>query len=155
MRTEGPSSVPVHLARAVTALVLVVGGVSGCGSDKSADSGTTASGPAAGRDGKAKVPAGDDRTGEAKVEITIQDNVFSPANITVSPGTTVVWKNAGRNTHNVMAEPKGAFPSSDHDMANGAVHTVTFDKAGVFVYFCSIHGSPTRGQHGSITVVDG
>src|SRR3954468_5064965 len=44
----------------------------------------------------------------ATVNIAIGDNTFTPAQITVNVGNTVVWTNTGRNPHDVTAD-SGAF----------------------------------------------
>ena len=34
-----------------------------------------------------------------EVTVTMEDNFFAPANITVEPGTTVTWVQSGDNPH--------------------------------------------------------
>ena len=40
---------------------------------------------------------------EGNVTVTMKDNTNDPATLTVRPGTTVTWVNAGRQNHNVVA----------------------------------------------------
>lgn len=88
------------------------------------------------------------------VDIDVIDNAFEPRWIIVSPGTKVRWTNKGRNHHNIVPEPEGSFAGVEHEQfPNGSVHAVTFDAAGDFPYYCSLHGTPRNGQNGVIRVV--
>ena len=75
--------------------------------------------------------------------ITIADFAFG-APITVSVGDTVEVVNADRATHTWTAK-EGAFNVT---LAGDANTTFTFDEAGEYAFFCSIHPSMT----GSVTV---
>lgn len=74
---------------------------------------------------------------------------FTPSTLTINSGDTVTFKNTGGN-HNVVAD--------DNSFTNGAPSTAnwsfshTFNSAGTIGYFCSIHGGPGSGMHGTITV---
>lgn len=93
-------------------------------------------------------------TDQAVVEISVVDNSFEPRWVVVSAGTEVRWTNNGRNDHNIIAEPEGAFAGVDHgQFSAGSTHAVTFEKPGEFPYFCSLHGTPRNGQNGVIRVV--
>ena len=47
-----------------------------------------------------------------EVEVAVKDNSFAPAAIRIDPGTTVVWKNDGRNPHDILKfDPKQDFNS--------------------------------------------
>ncbi|HSL56746.1 MAG TPA: cupredoxin domain-containing protein [Acidimicrobiales bacterium] len=97
-----------------------------------------------------------DRTGEAEVEVLVRDNTFTPADIEVSVGTTVVFPNRGRVDHNVLPAVPGAFPAIEReDLEPGEVGTVTFTEPGEYPYYCSLHGTTTRGMVGSVRVVEG
>lgn len=77
--------------------------------------------------------------------VTVQDNSFSPANIQVSPGTTVTWSwPTGTNTHNVTFNDG----VSSGDKASGQTYSRTFSAAGTFSYVCTLHG----GMTGSVLV---
>jgi plastocyanin len=59
---------------------------------------------------------------------------FSPASITITPGTTVKWINHTQAAHTVTG---GSFGST---MINpGGTYTFTFHAGGRFAYHCSIH----------------
>ncbi|MGH7490159.1 MAG: cupredoxin domain-containing protein [bacterium] len=82
--------------------------------------------------------------------VTANSNLtFTPSALTINTGDTVVFMNAGGN-HNVVA--------ADNSFTNGAPSTAnwsfshTFNSAGMIGYFCSIHGGPGSGMHGTITV---
>jgi len=72
----------------------------------------------------------------AATAVHIANFTFSPATITVKPGTTVTWTNDDDIPHTVVAT-NGAFRSKVLD--TGEHFSFTFAKAGEFHYFCSIH----------------
>lgn len=87
-------------------------------------------------------------TPEAPVQtnaVQVANNLFSPANIQVAPGTTVTWSwPSGTDTHNVTF----ADGVNSGDKGAGAVFTRTFNTAGTFNYQCTLHG----GMTGSVLV---
>jgi plastocyanin len=68
--------------------------------------------------------------------ITIKNFDFMPMDITVAPGTTVVWKNLDGEPHTV-ASADGLFRSQALDQNDS--FRFTFEKPGVYRYICSIH----------------
>jgi len=81
----------------------------------------------------------------AKVEI--KDNVFSPQQLAIKPGDTVVWTNTGKSNHTVTGV--GAVLLWDSgNLAPGQQFKRTFDQPGVYQYHCSIH----PGMSGAIIV---
>lgn len=84
--------------------------------------------------------------------ITIRDSVFMPAVVRIKPGTTVVWRDEGRNPHTVTAED-GSFDSGY--LKRGQTFRYTFDKPGRYAYFCQPHGGRGgKGMSGIILVGD-
>jgi plastocyanin len=77
--------------------------------------------------------------------VSIQDFFFSPANVTVEPGTTVTWVNEGNVPHTVTSDD-GQFNSGV--LMPGDSYTVVFKGRGTITYHCSIHPS----MMGSVTV---
>jgi plastocyanin len=78
--------------------------------------------------------------------VTVSDNNFSPSQLTIQVGDTVRWVNAaGGNQHNVTST-NGAFASSP--TASSFTFEVTFNQAGTFNYFCTLHAN----MDGTITV---
>ncbi len=86
----------------------------------------------------------------ARTEIIVEmrDNDFSPAVMRVAPGTTVVWRNAGRNVHTVTADDA---TWSSNDLVPGAAYRFRFTRPGAYRYFCVPHGF--RGGRGMAGVV--
>ena len=77
--------------------------------------------------------------------VSIQDFFFSPANVSVQPGTTVTWVNDGNVPHTVTSDD-GQFDSGV--LMPGDSYTVMFKGQGTITYYCAIHPSMT----GSVTV---
>lgn len=96
-----------------------------------------------------------DLTGQTMVEIAVGDNDYEPQIAVVNPGTEVVWTNQGRNRHNVIsADDDPAFDQIDTEqLDDGGSASRVFAEVGEYPYYCSIHGSATRGQRGSILVL--
>jgi plastocyanin len=69
-------------------------------------------------------------------QVVIDRRRFSPATITVAPGTTVTWVNHEDATHTVTADDK-SFDSGKLD--TGKTFSHTFDTAGTYPYHCEIH----------------
>lgn len=97
---------------------------------------------------------GGDSTDTAPVEdagaggtaaVSIVDFAFAPAELTVSTGTEVTWKNDQAASHTVTGDD-GEFDSAN--LAEGAEFSQTFDTAGTFTYHCEIHPTMT----GTVTV---
>lgn len=80
--------------------------------------------------------------------ITIKNTAFSPASITVSKGTTVTWTNNDNYLHNVTSGAPGATNGlfSSANLNYGQTFSYTFNTAGTFPYFCSIHSDIMKGQ---------
>lgn len=73
----------------------------------------------------------------ATVTVTVRNFSFEPKELTVTEGTTVVWKNeTGR--HTAVADDDN-FESPV--MAAGEEFRHTFARAGRFPYYCSLHGA--------------
>jgi len=74
------------------------------------------------------------------VEVKIDNFSFSPQTITVAPGTTIIWTNRDDIPHTVVSDDK-VFKSKVLD--TDEKFSYTFDKAGNFPYFCSVHPKMT------------
>ena len=82
------------------------------------------------------------------VTVRMIDNVFSPASLTVSAGTTVIWVNddfASGEYHDVISEDGAVFTDP---FAPGDYTSYTFSTPGVYGYYCDLH----LGMFGTITV---
>jgi plastocyanin len=82
-----------------------------------------------------------------QTQVTIQGYAFSPARLTVRPGTTVVWINRDSDAHTVT-DATGPQRFQSPGLDTGAKFAVTFRKAGTYQYFCSVHPF----MHGTIIV---
>jgi plastocyanin len=82
---------------------------------------------------------------QSTTTITIAGFAFSPANVTVQAGDTVVFVNNDSVAHTATAND-GSFDTGT--IQPGSSASVTFSSAGTFSYFCQIHPNMT----GSITV---
>ena len=84
-----------------------------------------------------------------EVTVRMEDNFFSPANITVEPGTTVTWVQEGNNPHTTTSYD-GLWDSGMIEPGSGGSFSFTFDEPGTFDYYCIPHES--MGMIGSVTV---
>ena len=74
------------------------------------------------------------------VEIKIDNFSFAPGTLTVAVGTTVTWINHDDIPHTAVSTD-GVFKSKVMD--TDEKFSYTFDKAGSYPYFCSIHPKMT------------
>ena len=82
--------------------------------------------------------------------VSILDNSYSPQNLTINPGDTVVWTNFGSVAHTVAAD-NNAFVSSS--MNPGVNFSYTFNSPGIYPYHDQSYGSANGvGMSGTITV---
>jgi len=73
------------------------------------------------------------------MSVTIVDNGgfgFSPQTLTISVGTTIIWKNNTTAPHTVTSD-NGVFGSGT--IAPGGTFSFKFTSAGTFAYHCNIH----------------
>jgi plastocyanin len=70
------------------------------------------------------------------VTVSIDNFTFAPAELSVAPGTTVFWTNHDDIPHTVTSTD-GAFKS--HALDTDDSFSFTFQKAGSYQYFCSLH----------------
>jgi plastocyanin len=78
--------------------------------------------------------------------VSIFDNGFTKADLTIAKGTTVTWTNTGQRAHTVTSGD-GGF-GSDGALSSGTTYAHTFDSAGSFAYICTIHSD----MQGTVTV---
>ena len=120
------------LALAFAAAVVIL---SACGDDS--DDSSPASTP------DSSEPAAESAAPAA--EVRIDNFMFQPETVTIPVGTGVRWTNAQTTTADgrtatvlqTVTADDGSFDSGDV-MQDGTFHH-TFDSAGTFTYFCSIH----------------
>jgi plastocyanin len=73
----------------------------------------------------------------AGTEVIIENFTFSPNTLTVPVGTEVTWENRDDIPHTVTSNDKTTFASTLLD--TGDTFSFTFEAAGTFDYFCSVH----------------
>lgn len=84
------------------------------------------------------------------VVVTLNDNLtFSPANVTIAPGTTIRWRSQSNMLHTVTPDGHDEWDEVSLD-ASGQIFHHTFDAEGVFDYFCFPHVA--QGMTGTVTV---
>ena len=136
----------------VTGVGAAVAGLAGCGSD-GPDS-YTAPAPVA----TETTDAAPDATSSAApptgtVEVKALDNTFIEDEVDVAPGTEVVWRNGGRNDHDIVPvaedESWGVGIEAFHP---GDVYSHVFTEPGEYAYYCTIHGTADIGMTGTIIV---
>lgn len=142
--------------RALLLSLLLLAGLTSCGSDEPAASGGSADTTAPADDAPdLSEKEFEDLTAETEVVVDTRDNSFREAYITVQAGTPITWKNRGRTEHNVLPVEPGAFASIEaEDLEPGEEGTVTFAKAGDYAYYCSLHGTTTAGMVGAVRVLE-
>jgi plastocyanin len=124
----------------------------GCGDDASGDQRSAPSTPSS-----SSVDLSDvdwvDRTDETEVVIQGRDNTFLPGYVIVKAGTPVTFRNVGRTEHNALPVDEGSFAGIEAEAFEPrAQQTITFDEPGDYPYYCSLHGTTTKGMVGAIRV---
>ena len=94
-------------------------------------------------------PADDDDDGDdgPTRDVTIQNLAFTPAEITIEAGTTVIWTNLDSFYHTVTADDN-SFDSEEINA--GKEYSRKFDVPGVYAYHCTPHAN----MMGTITVTN-
>lgn len=104
---------------------------------------------------------GDDDTAEpptaslvdgVEAEVGVIDNTFRPGELEVAAGTEVVWTNDGRNDHNVVPVEGDDWGVEAEAFAPHAEYRYRFTEPGTYDYYCSLHGTATKGMVGTIVV---
>ncbi len=85
-------------------------------------------------------PPAEAPVGEQTVRVSLKDNRFRPARITVPAGTTVIWSNDEddpENGHNVISRD---YRWASSDFLPGESYQRAFTTPGEYRYFCDLHG---------------
>jgi plastocyanin len=80
------------------------------------------------------------------------DNSWNPDPLEVAAGTEVEWHNGGRNDHNLVPVDGGDWGVDAEAFATGDVYRHRFTEPGTYAYYCSLHGTTTKGMVGTIVV---
>src|SRR5437899_12452127 len=82
--------------------------------------------------------------------VSVGDNFFNPANVTIKANDSVKWTWTGVGTHSSTGPGTPALWDSGIHSGTGFTFTQAFPSSGSFAYRCVIHGS--FGQVGNVTV---
>lgn len=132
----------------------------GCGDDAGGEGLSSSPGGDGGDGGEAGGGGGSDLTVPEEVvavegdpaEVTALDNTFDEQAIRVEAGTTVRWTNRGRQDHDVVPAEGDGWGVALADFAPGQVYEHTFERPGTYHYYCTVHGTETRGMVGVVVV---
>ncbi len=93
--------------------------------------------------------------GDDVVTVTMMDNSFDPAAVTVAAGQPLVFDNVGQVIHNAI-DVDGAWNTAEA-VDPGESDTITIDEPGTYTFYCSLHAPPdgSAGMSGTLTVTDG
>ena len=80
----------------------------------------------------------------ARIDLAIDKFAFAPKEISIKPGTTIVWTNHDDAPHTVVSSDK-SFVSKGLDTDDRFEHT--FEREGDFAYICSVHPFMTGVVH--------
>jgi plastocyanin len=82
--------------------------------------------------------------------VSIYMMAFTPANITVTVGSTVVWTNNDGIIHTVTSDDQGVDANvfDSGNITAGSKYSRVFAAAGVFAYHCTLHPE----MKGTVTV---
>ncbi len=78
--------------------------------------------------------------GPAANAVSVEDNSFGPATLTVAVGDTVTWTWNGANRHSVTFDDGTTSPTQ----SSGTFLRV-FSSAGTYPYHCVVHGAAMSG----------
>jgi plastocyanin len=85
---------------------------------------------------------------QREVTIKMSNIAFAPAQILISPGTKVIWRNDDAVEHyiNTDAHPSHTyFPNQNsRELNQGDMYEAIFEKAGVYPYHCSAHADAMK-----------
>jgi plastocyanin len=76
--------------------------------------------------------------GSTSASVAIRDFAFTPGNLQVPVGAKVTWTNSDDAPHSATAKD-GTWDTGI--LSKGESKTLTFDKAGDFTYYCTVHSS--------------
>ena len=77
----------------------------------------------------------------ANHEVVATFRVFTPADLTITQGDSVTWRNGDASAHNVRFDDSSFEQPAAPDSSAWSVSR-TFDTVGTFRYYCEAHGLP-------------
>lgn len=121
------------LAAAFIAATLTL---SACGGSSSDSSGSDGGG---GSTTEAPSSDGGSGGGSGGTDVTIADFAFDPVDLEVKVGDTVTFDNEDDAQHTATAEDDAPKSFDTGKLSKGDSKGITFDEAGDYAYYCSIH----------------
>ena len=85
----------------------------------------------------------------AVVKVSIGDNFYKPADVTIKRGQSISWRNAGAVAHTVTSDDDSSVKFDSGTLDPGGAYVLKPSAAGELTYYCTIHG---KSQAGKITV---
>lgn len=87
------------------------------------------------------------------VEVKALDNTFIEETVEVSVGTEVVWRNGGRNDHDIVpVMDDQSWGIALEDFTPGDTYAHVFAEPGEYRYYCTVHGTADVGMTGTVIV---
>ncbi|MFB6153763.1 MAG: plastocyanin/azurin family copper-binding protein [Halodesulfurarchaeum sp.] len=130
-------------------------GVAGCTTGSGSGSRTTPTVTVTSTTTTSGTEVAEDQHGTTKT-VTMSGTDFDPRTLSISPGTTVRWENTGTIGHTVTAarltDGAASWSFASDTIRGGGLTSHTFEEAGVYTYYCTIHGKGT--MCGAIIVGD-
>src|SRR4051794_17373539 len=74
----------------------------------------------------------------AEVTVQMKDLKFAPATLNVAVGSTVIWNNLDKPSHNIAID-RGPEIFVSPEQKQGQTSRFTFTKPGTYHYFCEFH----------------
>lgn len=93
-----------------------------------------------GEDGSAVIDVVEE---EKTYDISIQNSTFSPENLTLKIGDTVIWTNQEKTPHTLTSSAGGLAEISSKMLDQDQKYNHTFQRAGTFHYHCTLHRDET------------
>lgn len=90
---------------------------------------------------------------DGDVSISARDNQFNDQVVTVKVGSKITWSNDGRNDHNIAGVGDAPFKVATEAFKPKATYTAVATTPGTYTYYCTIHGTETKGMTGTVQVV--
>lgn len=87
------------------------------------------------------------------IAVQALDNRFEAKEVTITAGSTVTWTNDGVNVHDIVPAEGTGYGVRPNDFEPDANYSTTFAEPGTYAYYCSLHGTATRGMTGTVVVV--
>lgn len=89
----------------------------------------------------------------ATFNVEIRNFYFTPTNLVIQPGDTVVWRNTSFTSHDTTHRaPIGSRVWASRVLAQNETFTHTFTQSGVFPYMCALHIGNFPQQTGTVSV---